>query len=327
MQTFARKGANKGVPDADRFEWPEVLRMTPPPTTISLAAREALEVAAAQMASGDLEMQRDLCASVQEKLGTGQRARYGVAMDEMEMAGIPVRVFTTIGESEGAEAVLLNLHGGGFTKDAGSVTENVPVAGLTGMKVVAVRYRQAPEHPYPRAVDDAEAVYRVLLDTCPPERICLYGTSAGAILAVQLLARLARAGMPMPAGLGFFSGTADLSRMGDTEQLFRPELDGARKGSLFADYVGAHDPADPALSPLLGPLDDFPPTLCIAGTRDFLLSQTTLFHRALLAAGVPAELVVFEAMLHAHWIYQDIPETDEAFRLMADFFRRRLAPA
>jgi acetyl esterase/lipase len=129
----------------------------------------------------------------------------------------------------------------------------------------------------------------------------------------------------MPAALGFFSGTADLSRMGDTEQLFRPELDGARSGGLFADYVGGQDTAAAEVSPIFANLSGFPPTLCIAGTRDYLLSQTTLFHRALRAAGVPAELVVFEGMLHAHWIYQDIPESEEAFGIMADFFIRQLS--
>ncbi|HEX5182621.1 MAG TPA: alpha/beta hydrolase fold domain-containing protein [Allosphingosinicella sp.] len=321
MQTVAQTD-EKGP--GEPFEWPELLRTTPPPRTISPAARDALAAAAAQTARGGLEAQRALCAAVQETLGAAQRERYRVDMAEGGMGGVPVRIFTPAGGAS-TDSVLLNLHGGGFTMDAGSVTENVPVAALTGAKIVAVRYRQAPEHPFPAAVDDAEAVYRALLETCPARRIGLYGTSAGAILAVQMLARLKRGDLPMPAALGFFSGTADLGRMGDTEQLFRPALDRARTGSLFADYVGAHDPADPALSPLLGSLDHVPPTLCIAGTRDFLLSQTTLFHRALLAAGVPAELVVFEAMLHAHWIYQDIPESDEAFRLMADFFRRRLA--
>lgn len=308
---------------AEAFEWPEVLRTTPPPETVSAGARLALAAAATQTAAGDLESDRLLCARVQDELGSAQRARYGVDMEEDVIAGIPVRIFTRSDTS--GNAMLLNLHGGGFTKDAGSVTENVPIAGLTGSKVVAVRYRQAPEHSFPAAVDDAEAVYRALLESAPTSRIGLYGTSAGAILCAQLLARLSASNSPMPAALGFFSGSADLSRMGDTERLFRPQNDSARTGGLFADYVGNHDPEDPAVSPIFADLSGFPPTLCIAGTRDYLLSQTTLFHRALRQAGVPAELVVFEAMLHAHWIYQDIPESEQAFRVMADFLAKCLA--
>lgn len=310
---------------SEQYEWPPLLRTTPPPATISGASAEALASAAAQVATGDLHAERQLCGRVQEELGRVQRARYGVDMAEGEIAGIPVRIFTPTGATD-TDTILLNLHGGGFTKDAGSVTENVPVAGLSGNKVIAVRYRQAPEHPFPAAVQDAEKVYRALLSSYSADRIGIYGTSAGAILCVQLLARLTKFGVRLPAALGFFSGTADLSRMGDTEQLFRPQLEIAATKGLFADYVGTHDSTDPEVSPLFGDLSNFPPTLCIAGTRDFLLSQSTLFHRALLRAGVHAELVVFEAMLHAHWIYQDIPESHEAFSLMADFFRRQLLP-
>lgn len=321
MQTIAQNGQEES---ADPFEWPELLRTTPPPETVSVAARELLAIAATQTATGNLESERQLCARVQDELGSIQRARYGVDMAEAEIAGIPVRTFAPSNVRD--DAILLNLHGGGFTKDAGSVTENVPIAGLTGKKVVAVRYRQAPEHPFPAALEDAERVYRALLGSFPSDRICLYGTSAGAILCAQLLARLSHTGAPMPTALGFFSGTADLSRMGDTEQLFRPQLDSVRTGGLFAEYVGSYDAADPAISPIFGDLRGFPPTLCIAGTRDFLLSQTALFHRALRTAGIPTELVVFEAMLHAHWIYQDTPESDEAFRIMADFFVDHLSP-
>ena len=56
-----------------------------------------------------------------------------------------------------------------------------------------------------------------------------------------------------------------------------------------------------------------------------MLSQTTLFHRALLDAKVDARLVVFEAMPHAHWIFLDLPESDQAFCAMADFFQREMS--
>lgn len=247
-------------------------------------------------------------------------------MLDSEIAGIPVRVFLPQGSgADDLGPTLLNLHGGGFDKDAGSVTENVPLAALTGFRIVAVRYRLAPEHPFPAAVEDGEKVYRGLLERLPASSMAIYGTSAGAILAAQLVVRLRAAGTPQPAALGFFTGTADLSKAGDTEHFYRPAQDASRGGKLFASYVGSNDPTDPVVSPLFSDLTGFPPTLCLAGTRDFLLSQTTIFHRALRKAGVDADLVVYEAMLHAHWIYLDIPESDEAFADMAAFFRERVA--
>src|ERR1035438_4996175 len=83
---------------------------------------------------------------------------------EDKIAGVPVRIVTPEGLPEAnRDKVLLNLHGGGFNSDSGSYTESIPIAGYTKIKVVAVLYRLAPEHPFPAAVDDSVAVYKELL--------------------------------------------------------------------------------------------------------------------------------------------------------------------
>ena len=298
----------------------------PAPTTVSEAAQQALLCLPNDPGPPpELEAHRDLCAQVQRDLGTAMLERHRVTMQESSIAGVPVRIFTpaTV-PAANRDIVLLNLHGGGFTVDAGSVTENVPIAAHTQVRVVAALYRLSPEHPFPAAVDDAEAVYRALLGDQRPDRIVLYGTSAGACLCAQLLVRLRETGGPLPRALGFFTGTADLSRAGDSEYFFRPGGDPAMAAEQFSAYVRDHDRSTPQVSPLFSDLKGLPPVLCIAGTRDFMLSQTSLFHRALLRAGVDARLLVFEAMPHAHWIYLDIPESDHAFRAMAAFFRTHL---
>ena len=63
-------------------------------------------------------------------------------------------------------------------------------------------------------------------------------------------------------------------------------------------YANGHDLADPHLSPLFADLTGFPPTFLQAGTRDLFLSNTVRMHRKLRAAGVEAELHVFEGMPH-----------------------------
>ena len=74
------------------------------------------------------------------------------------------------------------------------------------------------------------------------------------------------------------------------------------------------------LSPLFADLHGFPPTLLVSSTRDLLLSSTSIFHVALLRAGVDARLVVFEALPHAFWYHFQLPETQQALELMAKFF-------
>src|ERR1700724_264855 len=96
----------------------------PPPDTVSTAAREALRSLPAAAGPADLETHRGMCAAVQRELGATQLARHGVYMEERTVDSIPVRVFTPrdIGDRNGRR-VLLNLHGGGFIVDAGSITE------------------------------------------------------------------------------------------------------------------------------------------------------------------------------------------------------------
>jgi monoterpene epsilon-lactone hydrolase len=299
----------------------------PSPKTVSAEAQRILREIPSDAGPYDLQAHREMCARVQTDLGAILLERHRVTMQDTFVAGVPVRIFTpTEMPAHRRSAVLLNLHGGGFTVDAGSVTENAPIAAYAGLRVVAARYRLAPEHTFPAAVDDAEAVYRALLTEHTGDRIGLYGTSAGACLCAQLLVRIRQQGEPFPRAFGFFTGTADLSRSGDSEFFFRPAGDPALIEEQFSAYLKDNNRLSPRISPLFADLKGFPPTLCIAGTRDFMLSQTSIFHRALLAAGVDARLVVFEAMPHAHWIYLDLPESDQAFRAMAGFFRGHLAP-
>ena len=111
------------------------------------------------------------------------------------MAGVPVHIVTPENMPESnKDKVLMNLHGGGFNSDSGSYTESIPIASYTGIKVVAVLYRLAPENPFPAAVDDSVAVYKELLKTYKPDHIVIYGTSAGAILTAEVAVKLKQLG-------------------------------------------------------------------------------------------------------------------------------------
>ncbi len=96
------------------------------------------------------------------------------------------------------------------------------------------------------------------------------------------------------------------------------------KGLSMAEYVADHDRKDPVLSPIYSDMKGFPPTLCMTSTRDLCLSGTANFHRALLRAGVEAQLMVFDALPHAFWYQFDLPESKEALEAQATFLDRRL---
>ena len=252
--------------------------------------------------------------------------RFGVTVAKGRVAGVSVKHVCKRGRQDTAETrLLINFHGGGFVVDSGSLSESIPIAGLTGIPVTTVMYRMAPEHPFPAAVDDTLAVYREALATRAPGSIGIFGTSAGAILTLQLLARIRAEGLPMPAAAGFFSGSIDLAREGDCEAYLPPLMVGRSAPDSLADYIGGTARNDPGLSPIYGDLAGFPPILLMTSTRDQLLSHTVLADLALRRAGVPTDLRVYEGMLHAFWAWIECPESDDALEAQAAFFEKHLA--
>ena len=149
-------------------------------------------------------------------------------------------------------------------------------------------------------------------------------------MTAEVTIKLKQLGLPLPGALGLFTMLADFSRTSDSQQLFA--LNGFSGGIAPQDpnrgndeeYVGKTDLRDPVLSPLFADLHGFPPSLLVTGTRDELMSSTSIFHRALLHTGVDAQLLVFEAMPHAFWYHFEFPETREALEMMAKFFNEKL---
>jgi acetyl esterase/lipase len=301
--------------------------MPPPSSRLSAEARATLTAMLAMpLPEGipDIPMTRQMTEMVQAQIGGEQRKTYPVTIADDTIAGVPVRRIVREGGAADKAKVLMNLHGGGFATDSGSLTENIPIAALTGIEVVAVLYRFAPEHPFPAAVDDALAVYKALLADHDARDIGVYGTSAGAVMGPQLMMRLKAEGLPAPGVLGAFSGEPDLAGDTDSLDIFARSVEHATLTMAKDNYVGGADPHDPLLSPLRGDLSHFPPTLCVSSGRDILLSGTCNLARALTDAGVHAELVVYDGLPHAFWAMILAPESDHAFQRMSAFLATHL---
>jgi len=329
QQSAATAGADSCSVDADGTA--HVTRVIPVPRTISPEAQKFISRPGPSGPEPTLEQRRAFTDAFRKGRSEEARRMFPVGIQEKILGGVRCDLITPAQPSarEPGDRVLINVHGGGFNSDSGSLVEGVPMAYLTKIPVVSVYYRLAPENPYPAAVDDTESVYKELLKTHKPSDMGLFGTSAGAILTAEVACRLRRDGLPLPAALGVFSGTGDLSQPADSDALFTiwgwsGHLDPPSGHPHASAYVGNTDPKDPVLSPLYADLRGFPPTLFVTSTRDLLLSGTTILHRAFLRAGVEAQLVVFEALPHAFWYDYHLPETKEALDLMAKFFDQKV---
>jgi epsilon-lactone hydrolase len=177
-----------------------VTRIVPVPSTISPEAQKVLaRVVSDAAVPQTLEQRRTQTDKWQSAAGEASKKLYPVDIASDTIAGVPVRIVTPLVISpEKRDRVLINLHGGGFNSDSGSLSESIPIANLTGTKVIAVLYRLAPEHPFPAGLDDAISVYKELLKTYEASHIGIYGTSAGAILTAEVTAKLKQLNLPFP---------------------------------------------------------------------------------------------------------------------------------
>jgi monoterpene epsilon-lactone hydrolase len=330
--TTAAEAASRDTSYIDEDGTSHVTRVVPVPADLSPEAQKSVGRQVPDEAPPEPLADR---RSRLDALGVKQRAAWSKlcpnTVVETTMGGVPVHVVTPDGmPQENNDKVLMNLHGGSFNADSGSYAESIPIAGYTKMKVVAVLYRLAPEHPFPAAVDDGVAVYKELLKSYKPNHIVIYGTSAGAALTAEIAVRLKQLSLPMPAALGIFSTLDSFAHMGDSYSIFT--LSGFKghlsppDGSIHdAYYVGSTDTKDPVLSPVFADLHGLPPTLFISSERDALLSGTANLDRAYLRAGVDARLILFDALPHAFWYDSELPESIEANHYMADFMVKELA--
>jgi alpha,alpha-trehalase len=267
------------------------------------------------------------------------RALYSTHEERRVMGGVPVDVVVP---AEGVSRrnshnVLINVHGGAWMWGSGSgaLVEAIPIASVGRIKVVTVDYRLAPEHTYPSASEDVAAVYRDLLKTYPPENIGLYGCSAGGVIVAQATAWFQTHDLPVPGAIGTFCGTGS-GYGGDSIFLGQAMTGGAPPPPAAARSVGIPNPymagveldnpeAYPATDDIV--LRRFPPTLLLAGGRDFAASTLTTMHRRLAAVGVESDLFLFDGLGHAFFVWPELPESREAYGLIAEFFDRHLALA
>lgn len=300
----------------------------------SAAARRAFTQRIGERpASSDPLKMRAHYTRFNDELAAEARKKFEVDIIDEVMGGVPVQRVVPLSPQRPArqDAILINLHGGAFMWGAGSgaLVEAIPVAAATGLQVVAVDYRMAPEHQFPAASEDASAVYQHLIRQHATNRIGIYGLSAGAMLTAQTMAWLQRKEIPLPGAIAML-GAAGLDFGGDSNALnsaVMGEPAGEAARSIFhTPYMQGADPDDPLAMPVCDDdvLAGFPPSLLITGSRDFAASSVTQFHRRLAANGVDARLFMFDGLWHAFHIFCELPESDEVSRTLADFFVREL---
>jgi len=297
-------------------------RDIPVPTSLSPQAQAIIAMAPSVKTTyppvDDVEGWRAMAAErdavIVEFVGA-RAAEVRADVEEVDVDGVRVYVITPHDLPSDDPRAYLNVHGGAFVLGGGESCRimGLHAAGLSRVRTWAVDYRMPPDHRYPTPLDDCVTAYRALLENHRSQDIIVGGGSAGGNLAAALILRARDEGLPLPAAAVLNTPEVDLTESGDSFHV-NLGLDNVLTESLMPAnllYAGGHDLSHPYLSPLFADLTaGFPPTILTTGTRDLFLSNTVRMHRALRAAGVPAELHVLEAGGHGGFFGQ-APEDED----------------
>ena len=273
----------------------------------------------------DLERQR----AGQELFAKLVTPAIGVTTQEVRVRHIPAE-WVRLDFGHDRRHIVLYCHGGGYTCGqlgyARILASKLALA--TGCDVFSFEYRLAPEHPYPAAVQDAQAVWdHLMYQGFGARDVILAGDSAGGNLALELCLNLKEQGRRQPRMLALFSPWTDMTCSGlshtDCADI-DPMLTAEYIAAVRQAYTGLDaDWADPRYSPLFGDLRGLPATLIQVGTNEILRSDSELLHHKLQEAGVYSTLEVYEDCWH---VFQQMPirRAAQAMESVGRFVQRNL---
>jgi len=231
---------------------------------------------------------------------------------DLDADGVPVRLYRPEGAGPG---LLVHLHGGGFVFHDVEVHDPAArrVANRCGIPVLSVDYRRPPEHPFPAAPDDVDAVLAWVAREGASHGLTgplfLHGDSAGGNLA--LVAALRDPGVA--AGLVLIYPFLDPTASFDSYSTAADGFDPREADWYWQQYVASPDDlAHPDLAPLgpdLAGQDRFaglPPTLVVTAGQDPLRDEGEHLAQLLAEAGIEVTATRYLGQVHGFWRHPDV---------------------
>jgi len=250
---------------------------------------------------------------------------------------IPLRAYFNSEDKSQKVPLIVFYHGGGWALNGLDDYDGLlkSLSAQSGANIMSVAYRLAPEHPFPDALNDAQAALDYVIDNAAdfggdPNCVAVMGDSAGGNLAAVLAQsaenknKLAAQFLLYPMLDVFNAHTVYPSRLayGDGAHfLTRAAID-----KSVEDYTGGdHDLDTPRISPLFTTSTDLlPPTYIMVGECDPLRDESRAYIDKLKASGVPAEMDCIPGAIHAFLSF-GIMENVRGYRSqLAQQIQRRL---
>lgn len=272
-----------------------------------------LQRLAREPAAEDLPWEEARATLAEQSRLVGGRQPIGSMRDfDIDGPGGPIglRLYTpTTRLREEAIPTLLFIHGGGMVYGGEHSTHDAAVRFLaekSGVQVLSVDYRLAPEHPYPAGLDDCKAAYAWLAANAAEvnadvDRLAVGGDSAGGYFSAATAVYAAQNGLPMKFQLLIYPCT-DFVERSESRRTFSEGffLTDKFMSQAEAAYVGDADVRDPDISVLRR--TEFPdglaPAYVITAGFDPLRDEGEAYARLLAEHGVEVRQRRYESMIH-----------------------------
>ncbi len=226
-----------------------------------------------------------------------------VAQDEtVTLAG--GTIINRIYNPDVTDLTVLFVHGGGWVIGSLDTHDQIArwIAAQTGARVISIGYSLAPEHPFPRAVEECREVFEKTIYTARNARIFVAGDSAGANIAAMAILRLDAAQKKRIAGFVSIYGAYAPEMNLSSHRLYgdgRFGLSEAQMRWFWNLYAPQLAPSDrDKLTPVVADLSGFPSTLCIGAECDLLLDDTLALYSRLAGSRVDVTLSLWPNLPH-----------------------------
>jgi len=117
----------------------------------------------------------------------------GSRITECELNGVTSLIIQKDQDYKKEDGIVFYLHGGGYCAGSPWAYKRFlwPLTKSTDLPVVAIDYRQSPDHVFPAALDDSITAYKALLEQgYDPKSIYIMGDSAGGNLCLSTLLKI-----------------------------------------------------------------------------------------------------------------------------------------
>lgn len=232
--------------------------------------------------------------------------------------------------------VMLWMHGGGFVVGGIDTSEAMcrSVVAQSGVAVVALEYRLAPEHKYPAALDDCFAALQWVANHghtlgLNGSRLAVGGDSAGGNLAASTALLARDAGIPLALQALFYPSVQSSMQTESFKRYSQGTLLTAELMRWFEINARVKDePIDWRREPIKADHHGVAPAWIGLAECDALYDEGQMYAQKLRDAGVPAEVRVWPGVLHDFInMKRFIPEAAQAHTALAQALSQALGTA